>query len=245
MTDTPLPPSFDLFLDAKSYSDLETQYRQACETKIIIEQLCREHSVPLPNQPRAAIPAVAPGVRVKPALEDVACEIYEAMRYERKESTPAWVRNGNSNAQVKARATAARILAALPPAPDAVEACGGCGNADPSKRCFGCHHVFEKPDAVRDETSIHERALEYVFGKCCDWERIVNDQLIPPLPLEVHWRWMRPTPDAVEALVKALEYCPPTSNPDVSAEEHLLRIATWWRIYARPVLAAIRARGKS
>jgi hypothetical protein len=55
---------------------------------------------------------------------------------------------------------------------------------------------------VRDETSIHERALEYVFGKCCDWERIVNEQLIPPLPLEVHWRWMRPIPDAVEALVK-------------------------------------------
>ena len=53
MSDTPLPPSFDLFLDAKSYSDLEAQYRQACETKSTIEQLCRDHNVSLPSQPDA------------------------------------------------------------------------------------------------------------------------------------------------------------------------------------------------
>jgi hypothetical protein len=44
----------------------------------------------------------------------------------------------------------------------------------------------------------------------------------------------------VDALVKALEACPPTSNPTLSAEQHVERINTWWRLHARPALAAIR-----
>lgn len=34
------------------------------------------------------------------------------------------------------------------------------------------------------------RALEYIFGTYMDWERIVAEKLIPPLPLEYHLRAM-------------------------------------------------------
>jgi hypothetical protein len=37
-------------------------------------------------------------------------------------------------------------------------------------------------------------------------------------------------------LRKALESCPPTSNPTLSPLEHLERIRTWWRLTVRPVL---------
>ena len=60
---------------------------------------------------RRAIPAREVGVDV----EEVARAIYDAMRFERKDKTPEWVKGGNSNAQVKARSTAARILAVLAP----------------------------------------------------------------------------------------------------------------------------------
>ena len=36
----------------------------------------------------------------------------------------------------------------LPAAPMGVEPCGGCGNADPSKRCLGCLHDFGTPDSA-------------------------------------------------------------------------------------------------
>ena len=40
-----------------------------------------------------------------------------------------------------------------------------------------------------------------------------------------------------DALRAALERCPPTSNPTLSAEYHLERINAWWRLWVRPVLA--------
>ena len=66
---------------------------------------------------------------------------------------------------------ASRILAALPPAPDAVGACGGCGNADPSKRCFGCHHVFEKPDAVEALVKAEHTRLSMTPAQFANMER--------------------------------------------------------------------------
>ena len=48
----------------------------------------------------------------KLAAADVAAVIYEAMRWERKESTPAW-QDGNSLAEGRARMAAAEIVAML------------------------------------------------------------------------------------------------------------------------------------
>ena len=40
-----------------------------------------------------------------------------------------------------------------------------------------------------------------------------------------------------DALRAALERCPPTSNPTLSAEYNLECIEAWWRLEVRPVLA--------
>jgi len=40
--------------------------------------------------------------------------------------------------------------------------------------------------------------------------------------------------------VAALRNCPPTSNPTISAQEHLDRINAWWRLEARATLAEIK-----
>lgn len=47
--DEPLPPPFDLFLDAKQYKDIKTQYHQACYIKSMIEELCLAHNVLIPE----------------------------------------------------------------------------------------------------------------------------------------------------------------------------------------------------
>ena len=53
--------------------------------------------------------------------------------------------------------------------------------------------------------------------------------------------------DRIEALeaklakaVEALRNCPPTSNPTISAQEHVDRINAWWRLEARATLAEIK-----
>lgn len=50
--------------------------------------------------------------------------------------------------------------------------------------------------------------------------------------------------EAQEALLReameALERCPPTSNPTLTAEYNLERIEAWWRLEVRPVLAKLR-----
>ena len=40
--------------------------------------------------------------------------------------------------------------------------------------------------------------------------------------------------------MEALERCPPTSNPTLTAEYNLERIEAWWRLEVRPVLAKLR-----
>ena len=40
----------------------------------------------------------------------------------------------------------------------------------------------------------------------------------------------------IERLREALESCPPTSNPSVTAEYHLERINAWWKNIARAAL---------
>ena len=46
--------------------------------------------------------------------------------------------------------------------------------------------------------------------------------------------------EAIAALVEALENCPPTSNPNESAQWHLDRITAWWALTARPALARVK-----
>jgi hypothetical protein len=55
-------------------------------------------------------------------VENAACILYTAMRFERMESTPAWVERGNSDAQVVAREVARTVLTLYThPAPVPVE----------------------------------------------------------------------------------------------------------------------------
>lgn len=48
-------------------------------------------------------------------IEELAKEIYAAMRFERQDTTPEWVEGGNSTAQVEARAAARRVLGVIRP----------------------------------------------------------------------------------------------------------------------------------
>lgn len=63
------------------------------------------------------------------AVEAAAQRIYLAMRFERIETTPPWVDQGNSLAQDAAREAARKILAAQPPAQPAPPAEGEVDNA--------------------------------------------------------------------------------------------------------------------
>jgi hypothetical protein len=47
-----------------------------------------------------------------------------------------------------------------------------------------------------------------------------------------------PADDRVAKLVEALQSCPPTSNPTMSAQQHLDAINAWWKLTARAALAA-------
>lgn len=54
--------------------------------------------------------------------------------------------------------------------------CGGCGNADPGKRCFGCHHNFSGDYIVqthkpRDPAAIREAALREAAAVATACER--------------------------------------------------------------------------
>lgn len=51
MTERRLPPSFDLFLDVKDYEQLAALYTQVCDTKQIIEDLCRTYEITIPTTP--------------------------------------------------------------------------------------------------------------------------------------------------------------------------------------------------
>lgn len=47
----------------------------------------------------------------------------------------------------------------------------------------------------------------------------------------------------IARLEAALRRCPPTSNPNLSAEEHVERIEVWWRNWARPALSSREGEG--
>lgn len=51
---------------------------------------------------------------------------------------------------------------------------------------LGKYCVMGMPIPISDVKFPGEEALEYVFGKCLDWPRIVNEKLTPPLPLRHH-----------------------------------------------------------
>ena len=87
---------------------------------------------------------------------------------------------------------------------------------------------IEPPNSARDYRGDITR-----LQSCCHIGGIGHEELTANAKL------IAAAPD----LYAALETCPPTSNPTVSAQEHLDRITAWWANEARPALA--KARGET
>lgn len=82
-----------------------------------------------------------------------------------------------------------------------VEACGGCGNADPDKRCIGCLHQFIHRCIACDlplregDLVMGDASGGLIHAACCGPERdsYVNaegDPLGPDDPIPTGWEWV-------------------------------------------------------